>query len=218
MHGRVAVRDDLRVAALHLTAADHDDLERALQAAGLTGVTHVEAPRLRAAARDPDRTRGRDALLVDLTQLASPDLVLITSPEVAGLARASRAESGPRLLLADEAAASAALSESRIGLLGTRARALGALEECVRSHASRTGVEVDVVSHRVSGTCSAAWAEDRGMHDRLVRDAAREIAGRVDLLVVAEPRLARLRDELALVTGLQVVTPVDALVAELLAL
>jgi hypothetical protein len=66
----------------------------------------------------------------------------------------------------------------------------------VREHARRQQREVEIESRLVDGAFKAITSGDREGHDRLVCQAAAELAGRNDVVILAQASMAHLAKKL----------------------
>jgi Asp/Glu/hydantoin racemase len=129
---------------------------------------------------------------------AQPDLIVVTcsstSPAV-DIAR--RIVPVPILKIDDPMMAEAARSGTRIGLLCTASSTVEPSSALLRAHAAEQGRDVAIRTVLCAEAYQALLAGDRARHDAILHDAAKGIAGDVDVLVLAQASLAHLRDPLA---------------------
>lgn len=129
---------------------------------------------------------------------AQPDLIVVTcsstSPAV-DIAR--RLVPQPILKIDDPMMAEAARSGNRIGLLCTASSTVEPSTALLRAHASEQGRAVTIKTVLRPEAYQALMAGDRARHDAILFEAAAEVAGEVDVLVLAQASLAHLRDPLA---------------------
>jgi Asp/Glu/hydantoin racemase len=69
--------------------------------------------------------------------------------------------------------------------------------QLVERRAREAGKDVEVVSRLAEGAFEALSADDKERHDELVRAALRELAGDVDVVVLAQASMARVAETLA---------------------
>jgi Asp/Glu/hydantoin racemase len=123
------------------------------------------------------------------------------------------------LLKPDEAMFAAALDAGRrIGVLATFPGTLPVAEPQLRAAAAARGVEIELASLAVPEAFKAMNAGDGATHDRLVVEAASALAGRVDVLCLAQFSMARARADVQRRVGIPVLTSPAAAVARLRAL
>jgi Asp/Glu/hydantoin racemase len=129
---------------------------------------------------------------------AGADLIAVTcsstSPAV-DVARSLVAQ--PVLKIDDPMMADAVRAGTRIGLLCTATSTVEPSTALLRAHAAAERREVTITPHVEAEAYTALMQGDRGRHDTIVRAAARSLAAGVDVLVLAQASLARLRDDIA---------------------
>jgi Asp/Glu/hydantoin racemase len=103
----------------------------------------------------------------------------------------------PILKIDDPMAARAVASGTRIGVVCTTTSTKGPSEALIRAHAAEAGKAVAVDALLVPGAFDALQAGRRDAHDALVTEAARTVAARSDVLVLAQASLAHLAEPLA---------------------
>jgi len=123
------------------------------------------------------------------------------------------------LLKPDEAMMAAALDAGkRIGVVATNPAAGPAAEAQLRAAAAARGVEIEVVQSLAEGAFAIGNAGDARRHDRLVVEAAKRLAGRVDVLCLAQVSMALARGAVQAEVGVPVLTSPATAVAKLRAL
>jgi Asp/Glu/hydantoin racemase len=128
---------------------------------------------------------------------AGADLILFTCSSTSpAVDVARRVIAVPILKIDDPMAERAVTLGARIGILCTTSSTQGPSAELVREHAARMEREVAIEPHLVAGAFQALSSGDRDAHDRLVCDAAAELAGRNDVVVLAQASMAHLADRL----------------------
>jgi Asp/Glu/hydantoin racemase len=126
---------------------------------------------------------------------AGADLILFTCSSTSpAVDVARRVIATPILKIDDPMAAKAVELGPRIGILCTTSSTQGPSAELVREHATRLGREVTIEPRLVAGAFDALSNGDREAHDRLIRDAAADLAGRNDVIVLAQASMAHLAD------------------------
>ena len=128
---------------------------------------------------------------------AGADLIVVTcsstSPAV-DIAR--RLVQQPVLKIDDPMAAEAVRRGARIGLICTASSTVEPSSALLRAHAAGQGRAVAITPAVRSEAYAALMAGNRAQHDAIVRDAAAELAGHSDVLVLAQASLAHLQPEL----------------------
>ena len=129
---------------------------------------------------------------------AGADLIAVTcsstSPAV-DVARPLVAQ--PVLKIDDPMMAEAVRTGARIGLLCTTTSTVEPSSALLASHAAVQGRTVTITPRIEAEAYNALIQGDRARHDAIVHAAARELAAGVDVLVLAQASLARLRDDIA---------------------
>jgi len=129
---------------------------------------------------------------------AGADLIAVTcsstSPAV-DVARPLVAQ--PVLKIDDPMMAEAVRTGARIGLLCTTTSTVEPSGDLLRAHAAAQGRTVAITPRIEADAYTALVQGDRARHDAIVLAAARALADGVDVLVLAQASLARLRDTIA---------------------
>ena len=135
------------------------------------------------------------------------DLIVFTCSSASPAIDTARHVVGvPILKIDDPMAARAVETGRRIGIVCTTSSTRGPSEALVRSHAATAGRNVDVEALLVPGAFDALQKGRKDEHDRLVVEAARGVAARNDVLVLAQASLAHLADTLGAQTAVPVLS------------
>ncbi|MGR6917887.1 aspartate/glutamate racemase family protein [[Actinomadura] parvosata] len=122
--------------------------------------------------------------------------LLVTCSSIGEAAERARPFTKLPILRIDEPMAEQAVRDgARIGVLATLATTLGPTTRAVERAAVRGGVEREVVPRLCEGAFEALRAGDGARHDALVLDGFRELAGKVDVVVLAQASMARIVGE-----------------------
>ncbi|GAA4906346.1 aspartate/glutamate racemase family protein [Nonomuraea thailandensis] len=122
--------------------------------------------------------------------------LLVTCSSIGEAAERARPFAALPILRIDEPMAEQAVREgARIGVLATLATTLGPTTRAVRRAAARRGAEREVVPRLCEGAFEALRAGDAARHDTLVLDGFRELAAKVDVVVLAQASMARIVGE-----------------------
>lgn len=124
----------------------------------------------------------------------------------------------PILKIDDPMYAEAARSPGRIGLICTTSSTVAPSRALMAAHAQASGQAIEVESVLCGAAFEALVAGRRDEHDRLLGDAATELAPRVDRLVLAQASLAHLAEPLAARLRKPVLASPELMVAQVLAL
>ena len=98
-------------------------------------------------------------------------------------------------------AAQAVVTADRIGVISTLPTTLNPTCRLLRNEAAKAGREVVLVEGLADGAFAAGQSGDGETHDRLIAEAAKKIADKVDLFVLAQGSMARMEQRLAELTG-----------------
>jgi Asp/Glu/hydantoin racemase len=128
---------------------------------------------------------------------AGADLILFTCSSTSpAVDVARRVIATPILKIDDPMAERAAALGPRIGILCTTSSTQRPSADLVREHAARLQREVVVETHLVAGAFDALSSGNRDAHDRLIRNAAADLASRSDVIVLAQASMADLAPDL----------------------
>jgi Asp/Glu/hydantoin racemase len=137
---------------------------------------------------------------------AGANFILFTCSSTSPAVDVARRVIGTPILKIDDPMAERAVELGpRIGILCTTSSTQGPSADLVHEHATRLGRKVTIESHLVDGAFTALSAGDREGHDRLIREAAADLAARNNVMVLAQASMAHLAD------GLQTALPVPVL-------
>ncbi|NIS78982.1 MAG: Asp/Glu/hydantoin racemase [Anaerolineales bacterium] len=132
-----------------------------------------------------------------LARDAGADLILFTCTSTSPAVDAARAVVDVPILKIDDPMAEKAVKLGRrIGVVCTARSTLGPSEKLIREHAAKTGKHVDVHMELDSRAFEAVMAGDRAEHDKRVKAAARRLANKSDVVVLAQASMAHLAPEL----------------------
>jgi Asp/Glu/hydantoin racemase len=155
----------------------------------------LERVRLRGGMDDSDV--GRLASHVDEAAAVGADAVLVTCSTTSPLVDAVRDDAPLPVVKIDEALVAKAVQlGTRIGVVATNRTTLDPTRFLLEAHAATVGKPVQVQLRFVEGALPALLAGDGAGHDARVRDAVLEVAGRADVVVLAQASTARVLDVL----------------------
>lgn len=147
---------------------------------------------------------------------ADVDLVVFTCSSSSPAIDHARTMIGvPVIKIDDPMAREAACSGGRIAIVCTTQSTMTPSRGLIEAHAAELGTTPSIEVRLVEGAFDALRAGRRAEHDALVTSAAQEIAAKSDVLVLAQASLAHLRDPLAEVLPLPVLSSPPLLIAEL---
>lgn len=148
-----------------------------------------------AAGRIPDATAERLERHVEAALAGGADLVMVTCSSVGPAVEAIAERRGWPLLRVDEALADRALElGSRIGVIATLSTTLEPTADLIRRRAAAGGRpegSVEIVTYLCDGAFEALKAGALEEHDERVRTGLRDLAPRVDVVVLAQASMAR---------------------------
>ena len=127
---------------------------------------------------------------------AGAEYILVTCSSMGRAVEASRALVSATVLRVDEPMADKAVSiGSRIGIIATLPSTLEPTAALIQSRAIGKPVRIETVV--VEGAFNAVISGDGAKHDALVGAALRDLAKKVDVIVLAQASMARVVDALA---------------------
>ena len=123
------------------------------------------------------------------------DVVMLTCSSVGAAVDVARQLVDFPVLRVDEAMADEAVSRaSRIGVAATLRTTLEPTAALIRERARIAGVSPVIVEKLCEGAFEAVRAGDGARHDEIVGRGLRELAGEVDVIVLAQASMARVVD------------------------
>lgn len=144
-----------------------------------------------AAGRLEKVTVRRVVSLVGLAREAGADVVLVTCSSIGPAVEVARQLFDFPVLRVDEAmAAEACRRGKRIGVLATLRSTLEPTVNLLRDTAAKMGRASEIVSCLCEGAYDAVVAGDTATHDRRLSATLAELAGRVDVVVLAQASMA----------------------------
>ena len=173
------------------------------------------APDLARAGALTDAFTGRMAGLIGRGIKGGADVVLFTCSAFGGAIEQARADVDIPVLKPDEAMIETALSSgNRIGGLATFAPTIGSLSGELAAAAGALGLAPEITLRHVPGALDALNDGRDDEHDRLIAEAAAEMAD-VDVLFLAQFSMVRAGGAIADVPGRSVLTAPDEAVKKL---
>jgi Asp/Glu/hydantoin racemase len=125
------------------------------------------------------------------------DHILVTCSSIGPAVEASAPFCAVPVLRVDQPMADAAVAAGRrIGVVATLPTTLNPTSDLVRRRAAKAGREIELTARLVTGAFEALMAGDTATHDTLVATALRELAGQVDVILLAQASMARVVDSL----------------------
>lgn len=146
----------------------------------------------------PPATARRLAGHVLSAEQAGADIVMVTCSSMGRAVEAARALSGATVLRVDEPMADKAVAiGGRIGVIATLPSTLEPTVELIRNRANAQGKKIEINSQVVDGAFAAVISGDGATHDKLVGNALKDLAKKVDVIVLAQASMARVVESLA---------------------
>jgi Asp/Glu/hydantoin racemase len=128
---------------------------------------------------------------------AGADLIMVTCSSIGPAVEASAPLIGVPVLRVDQPMADKAVTlGKRIGVIATLPTTLEPTADLIRRRAAAAGRTVEVVSRLCEGAFDALMSGDAARHDAMVAGALKELAARVDVIVLAQASMARVVDGL----------------------
>jgi aspartate/glutamate racemase len=128
---------------------------------------------------------------------AGADLVMVTCSSVGRAAELAAELVDVPVLRIDEAMADEAVERGgRIGVLATLPTTLAPTAALIRARAALRGLDRVIIEKLCAGAFDAVARGDGAEHDRLVAEGLRELAGQVDVVVLAQASMARVVESL----------------------
>jgi Asp/Glu/hydantoin racemase len=128
---------------------------------------------------------------------AGAQFILVTCSSMGRAVEASRALVSAKVLRVDEPMADNAVSVGkRIGVIATLPSTLEPTVELIESRASARGRPIELSATIVEGAFEAVMSGNGAKHDELVGASLREMARKVDVIVLAQASMARVVDAL----------------------
>jgi len=135
--------------------------------------------------------------MVESASMIGVDGVLVTCSSIGpAVSLAARLFPFP-VIRVDEAMAEKAVSQGRrIGVLATLRTTLEPTIALLREKSAAAGIETRIEESLCDGAFQAVLAGDTETHDRAVSHALAELAGKVDLVVLAQASMARVLQQM----------------------
>jgi Asp/Glu/hydantoin racemase len=132
---------------------------------------------------------------IDLAAQIGAQAVLVTCSSVSPCVDAIRTKASPPVVKIDDAMLAEAVHLGiRIGIVATNPTTLEPTERSLLARAASCGKTVELEVTLVEGALTALLQGDSGTHDRLVSQAVLKLAGRVDVVALAQASMARALD------------------------
>ncbi len=128
---------------------------------------------------------------------AGAQYILVSCSSMGRAVEASRIMCGAKVLRVDEPMARQAVEIGRrIGVIATLPSTMEPTVALIRTCAAEKNRDVEVIGEVVDGAFAAVMSGDGAKHDALVGQALRNLAGRTDVILLAQASMARVVDSL----------------------
>ena len=145
-----------------------------------------------------DAVRGRILSYMRVGEEMGAAALLNACSSVGEAATAARSQISVPIVKIDETMAEAAVAHGpRVGVVATVRTTLEPTVRLIRAKADAARREVEIVEALAEGAFQALLDGEAERHDRIVRHTIESIAGRVDVIVLAQASMARLLPSLA---------------------
>lgn len=111
----------------------------------------------------------------------------------------------PIIRIDEQMAKHAAQNYSRIGVIATLETTLEPTTRLIRTQAKLLGKQVTVVDGLAQGAYQALVAGKHEEHDKLILDASRRLASKVECIVLAQASMMRMQEQLEKMIGIPVI-------------
>ena len=129
---------------------------------------------------------------------AGADFIMVTCSSIGPAAELGRRLVDVPVMRVDEPMAELAVKQgSHIGVVATLASTLNPTAELIKTQAKEQAKEVEVTTKLCEGAFEAVISGNAATHDKIVGAGIRELAERVDVIVLAQASMARVVDSLA---------------------
>jgi Asp/Glu/hydantoin racemase len=169
----------------------------------------VDSDVLATVVREQGISASSEARMVHLAQAAEAagaDVIFSACSSLGPTLDAAQRAVGVPVVKIDEAMAVQAATYDRIGVLATVPTTLGPTSDLITARALDAGRHPQIVQRLCPGAFDVLMGGDREAHDRMVAEQAADLAGEVDVLVLAQASMQRLVGRLETETGLRVLS------------
>jgi Asp/Glu/hydantoin racemase len=145
--------------------------------------------------------------LAQAAQAAGADLILSACSSLGpGVDVAATQVDVPIVKIDGSMAATAVRTGSRIGVLATVPTTLGPTAALIQGVADEAGKTITIETRLAEGAFDVLLAGDGDKHDELILTNARDLATRVDVIVLAQASMWRMTEKLRAETGVTVLS------------
>ena len=138
---------------------------------------------------------------------ARADIIFNTCSSIGEIAQAARKMIPiPLLKIDDPMAIEAVESAGKIGVLATLPTTLAPTAKLLRTMSEERNKQIEIVEGLAEGAFQAVMSGDRETHDKLILEASKAVAEKVEVIVLAQGSMARMADTLSEVSGKRVLS------------
>lgn len=149
----------------------------------------------------------RTFLHIESAIAAGAQLVVIACSSVGQVAQAADAKySVPVIRIDDAMAMRAVAAGGKVGVIASLETTIEPTVKLLRQKAEAAGKDVEIISRVAQGAYQALGSGDPETHDRLVTEAAVQLAKETDVILLAQGSMARLDEPLNKVIPVPVLT------------
>ncbi len=153
-----------------------------------------------------NRSEQRMVHLAQAAEAAGADVIFSACSSLGPTLDAAQLAVSVPVVKIDEAMAVAAMQYERIGVLATVPTTLGPTSDLIAAKAAAAGRAPQITRMLCDGAFDILMGGDREAHDQLVVDQAMVLAKDVDVIVLAQASMQRLKQRLHDQTGLPVLS------------
>src|SRR6476469_927105 len=144
--------------------------------------------------------------LAQAAEAAGADVIFSACSSLGPTLDAAQRAVGVPVVKIDEAMAIEAAGYDRIGVLATVPTTLGPTSDLIAARAADAGRSPQITRRLCEGAFDVLMGGDRARHDEMVAEQAATLAQDVDVIVLAQASMQRLKDRLHDETGLPVLS------------
>ncbi|MET0394010.1 MAG: aspartate/glutamate racemase family protein [Chitinophagaceae bacterium] len=134
---------------------------------------------------------------VGSAEAAGADFIMVTCSSIGAAVEAAAALTSVPVLRVDQPMADKAVQTGkRIGVVATLSTTLEPTSDLVKRRAAAAGKEIELDAVLCEGAFDALMSGDTATHDAMVAKALKELAGKCDVIVLAQASMARVVDTL----------------------
>jgi Asp/Glu/hydantoin racemase len=142
---------------------------------------------------------------IELAEEAGAELIMVTCSSIApGVDVARKMVRVPVMKVDDPMAAKAVSLSDNIGVMATAKTTIGPSVNLVKEKAAEAGKQVTIHQILSSEAFDCFLRGDMQTHDRIVKDAARELKGKVGVIVLAQASMGHLAEAIQEIAGVPV--------------